>query len=340
MTKKKIAIIGNGIAANTFLFLFLEKMTELNLEKNYVITQFFDEKMFPNASENAGAVVSTFGAERGLSPLGDVIVDSFKAFKEFSEKHCFDSVRSLEIEHITSKSHPENIQKFKKRFSNKEISENENFLKTQYLGYSVDPKTYLQELKDKIQKFENCELYTNDGAVVSIENESLRTFDKNQYFFDKLINCSGAYGDFLEDEGPWKKKSFGSYLDIQLPQGLSLDQKLRVFVFNNMNVIYKPSLNLVRVGATTLNEKFIDRPFEKSKLLQNFFSFLDYKKIEGLNKDDIDIQLVSGIRAKGKKRMPFWGEVKGNHLALTNLYKNGIMYAVLGSREILKSLLD
>ena len=83
----QIVIVGNGVMAKVLTF-YLNRSGFKN------ITRIAEDTDIPMCSTRTTAINCLRGTQRGLSPLGDLIVDSFDQFEKFYHKFAPEGVSS------------------------------------------------------------------------------------------------------------------------------------------------------------------------------------------------------------------------------------------------------
>ncbi|MCO4795039.1 MAG: hypothetical protein KC493_15085, partial [Bacteriovoracaceae bacterium] len=78
--KYDVIIIGNGIASKVFQFHFLKS----NPNKKILV---LESPLYPSCSIKTTSHVGLVDPVKGVSPLGDLIVDSYDSFKEFVKNY-------------------------------------------------------------------------------------------------------------------------------------------------------------------------------------------------------------------------------------------------------------
>lgn len=288
--------------------------------------------LLPPSSFAAGALVSTYGAQKGMSPLGDIICESFDEFKNWaSEQGEMNGLTAVDIEYFTPNNlDSKNIEKFKHRWNQKNIENDDYFLRVKDLGFIIEPNTFLDDLKSKSKNIK-----THDGFVSSINSfeKSIALSNGVLFTFNKLIIASGAY-HFLHQEMILKenlkkqKISFGSYL---ISTQENLGDLPFAYNFNNMNVIYNTQKELI-IGATTQDESHFIADlsyFEKAlNEVRDLFQKIGHEIPSFKNK-----HIKSGIRSKGPKRMPTMEWINDDIFVCHHLYKNGFLFSPLAAKK-------
>lgn len=289
-------------------------------------------KLLPPSSFSAGALVSTYGAQSGMSPLGDIICEAFDEFQNWAKKNShMNGLTAIDIEYICPKEQSlKNLEKFRHRWSKKKIESSPNFLIVKDQGYIIEPPIFLNHLKNNIGKIK-----MKDGFVSSIDSvENLIVLNNDEKIqYKKLILATGGY-EFLHQEVILKenikkqKISYGAYL---ISTQENLGDRPFVYNFNNMNIIYNLQKELV-IGATTQdNSHFVTdlNYFEESIFTVKKL----FKKLNLKNPSFKNTHIKSGIRSKGPKRMPTMEWVNDDIFICHHLYKNGFLFSPLAAKK-------
>ncbi|MBL7665338.1 MAG: FAD-binding oxidoreductase [Bacteriovoracaceae bacterium] len=325
---KTIALIGDGIAAQAFLFTYYQE----RLHKDFELTQFYAPDRAPAVTESSTAIVALRGVELGVSELGDKIFQSYVDFKNFVS-HAKPQGVEL-IKHSTCWATDfENDQKYSKRFPNFEVRgqtkyyEEEAFLiyPTQLSASLKKPFTHRRQ--EALVK--NLQWQDNQWQVQTHDIEK----------FDYVLVCAGAYSPWLlNDERTQKTKpAQGSFLVWKL------DKKLSSFAlsFEEINVIYREKTQELILGSTTMDNGYSFIP-EINKLQKLYQKYADHFQPDFLPAFEA-AKIITGLRHKGPKRLPYWGAAPIGPQAyqIDSFYKNGWSFAfsaALGIVKILKTL--
>lgn len=341
---KDVVIIGDGVAAKILAFTLYKK-------HNLVSTVISSEEFVPRCSTRSTAINCLRGTQKNVSSLGDVIVDSYNDFVNFYDTYQPQGIeKSFEIQ-LWNRDH----EKWSKRFKNTNnydfIPNLKNKLNRSYDGFKSEAflicpelffewldshyeKEHLTDYVVDISRETNWLIITQSGKEIITKNVILCTSYETE-LFSKIIReeklkqtlerskpVSGTYLRF--DINDFKKDQFNS------SQAFSL-------AFNNIHFIYRPFAQDVLIGSTSINnvKSFLPQRnqineiyFEIKKLLENA---IDLPPIEKAS-------MVVGVRHKGQKRTPFWGEINENCYGVWGLYKNGWSFAFKAALEISKAI--
>ncbi len=319
-----LLIIGDGIASKLFQFYAPKEMKIMVLS---------DPEFAPPCSFNTTSVVSLFGTRKGLSDLGDLNVDSFNAFEDFIKEHAPHGVEKALHFHLD----PEGPAALMKRFGSAKaieqltshISLPEKTFMAQENSYTVYPNEFLSWLDE--QNHKNLPLL--EKRVMSV-----RQFEKMDTGFrvgdgeksitsSKVLLCMGAYTKIFEslfEEYKVIERSkivSGSYLHFH---HVNWGKEDLIFTLRKTNLIYRANDQSLLLGGTHGPEGILLPYVRELKNDYEYFqkilgSYLRWPRFK-------NAEMISGIRHKGQRRRPFYGELDKNLFALISLYKNGFSY--------------
>ncbi|MDA8791992.1 FAD-dependent oxidoreductase [Bacteriovoracaceae bacterium] len=320
----RIAIIGDGIAARSLLY-------NLSLLKSEVIeVHQFSSSKISSCSRNSTAVVAKRATQKGISELGNLIVDAYNEFESFLENFSGAGVDTTS-EYIIGKSLESYQKKIKPRYaavyeeeSGDELIElcinhKQKFFKEK--AYLIEPDIFLDSLKSIYEK--KLSVKQVEDKIIGQDNLTLQGGKSTYGSFDNIIYCMGSIPQFVVEEKSqpvagsfWQvnqenEKSFSLNCD-----GHHFMQKKNCSLFGSTSNANSVSMNQDEV------EKIIS---QLSPLVQQ-----EYLIAEG--------EFKTGIRYKGKKRMPKIGEIGPNTFCIANLYKNGWSLAFLAAKKISRQL--
>ncbi len=321
-----LAVIGNGIFANVFLH---EINKHVNKSQNFKVAKVYCEELAPNCSLRTTSTVSKNGIESGVSNLGDTLLKSFNAFEDFyrENKNCGIFPAKQQI----FSTNTESAQKLERRYKNQiNLIENQ-LLKEKFPGVVLDSYIVIPELF--FEFIENVQKnYVQDTIlqmVESIEEENgivnLVLRDKTEVKAKKVIVATGAYSrinthlfkstNFYE-KIKLTKIAAGSYLvkKFDYPHDL-------YFTLDGHNLVYRSITKELIIGSTT-----VDGPIFTPDLVALKLIFEEVKQAIKLDLGDFEsYQVVTGLRHKGQKRVPFFDAIveSKNIWFFNGAYKNG-----------------
>jgi len=351
--KTRLGIIGAGVAAESLLF-HINQNPEL--KNTLEITQFASERLAPACSTSSTSTVFLNNTERGISPLGDLIVDAFEVTKDFIQTHNPEGVSVGSHYHLCHPQSPKH-ENYQKRYStnktinsipNSKLKLRDNFSNYTEEGFIFYPDKFLNWLREKNQ--------TNiqDKLLIQLGEEETgihcRFDDGTEETFDKLVLCTGAYTKTFEStlgdddiklngqivQGSYLSWKVDSMKEILGTEGisLSLDDEEKKY-----NLIYRDETNELLVGSTSNNvesQYAVDAQTLETIYTKVITDFPDLGEILKFEKATVH----TGLRHKGRKRMPYWGKWRNscNVFAFHSLYKNGYSFNILGGIELANTL--
>lgn len=326
----KIAIIGNGIAAwciNKYL---------RDRDSSLIIDRFGEDTHVPTCSYRTTSINCMRGTKKGISPLGDLMVDSMNEFIEFFNREKTAGICSTFEYQLWD----EFDEKYTKRFDDFELIDSiENINLSHQMrcyksqAFLINPYEFYKSLKLNSTKSPFVrELSFKDSKYFLKADGYEDTYDKvilcaglNNAIFSDLFTNNDAI-DFVKRSKPVK----GDYLYLKKEHNyptLSLAIK-------NHHLIFRP--DEILIGSTSFNEN--DSYLIKEDELKNLYQEVSkHVKIELPAYEEF--QPICGVRAKGRKRMPFWGEVGDNLYMVGGLYKNAFSFSFLASRELASKII-
>lgn len=321
-----LVIIGNGIFANVFLH---EINQHVNKSQNFKIAKVYSEELAPNCSLRTTSTVSQNGIEEGVSHLGDLLLKSYLAFEAFHQinKNC----GIYPVKQFLFSLDEDHHQKLSRRYQNnmRVISHSvfpENKMGIVLDSYIVVPEEMFAYFHQQDKNYLLDEFSKMAESIEEIDGMVSITFsDKSVIKAKKVLLATGAYSRInthlfaqtnFHEKIKLTKIVAGSYLIKKFDYPTDL-----YFTINGHNLVYRKSSQELIIGSTSV-EGAVTAPdlvslkaiFEtvKSAISLEIGSFSDY-------------QVVTGLRHKGQKRMPFFGPItKSENIWFFNgAYKNG-----------------
>ncbi len=333
-TIKNILTIGDGIAA-WCLHEQLLKQDGIKIT-NISGDDFFTPCTFKTTSTNC-----LRGTIKGVSPLGDLIVDSYYAFEDFYNQHLPEGVvKTVEYQCWNEG------EKWQRRYPEYLKTNEHAFLKTlvkempecvENLAYLIEPaklKTWYRKRHQAID-FKNALVKEVRASKEVLYNDQVELFDEI-YFCTSYASALLAKGfnekyDYILDHS---KPVAGSYLQMSLDGvNFTFDHDFSL-ALDKYHFIYRKSENILQIGSSTDNKSSVQLANEKK--LQEIYQFVaEHLQIELPALDSFTRH--TGIRHKGYKRLPFWGEISDGIYAISGLYKNAFSFAYLAAQELVKA---
>jgi len=306
--KMNIGVLGSGIGASSWIYFIKKYFPESE------VTQ-ISSNLYPSCSKSSTAIVTSHGIRPEISPLGDLLYNSYKFFEGASQN--WDGIYRGVHTHLCSKektkrfSHLERSNRFKDAFSEDCFYiDNEKLLNN------------LSEARDEQVKA-TVESISQSGTKVRIVLQ-----DGIEMEFDYFFLGSSFW--FNPNENNLKVVQ-GSFLSLEENLG---DESFS-YTRNGFNFIYKHHLTLILFGSS--DRKVSNFVFDKESLVEQFKEaysfFLDKEAKLG------SLRSFTGLRAKAPRRTPF---IKKNKriFEMNGLYKNGWSVAPYLANEMLVSWRD
>lgn len=334
----KICVIGDGIAAWCVIDALLKEKPH-----DREVIQIYDKELFPPCSINTTSINCLRGSKRGLSPLGDKIVDSFYEFESFYEKEKPEGIiLGKEVQFFNDSSkwerrYPEFLKTTDSEIY-KQICKSEFFHEN--AAYFIEPKALREWYHNKFKK----EVIQIHGAVTSID-ESFLEVNNEKINFTSVFVCTGAKSFKLLSG---RNKEFDYYLDhckpvsgtyfeipfFNIAELNKFDHPIN-FAIDKYHFIYRKKQKVIQIGSTTDNKTSFEMPNETHAL--EIFNYIS-NNLKISVPDKTNWNYKTGVRVKGHKRMPYWGEVSKNCYAITGLYKNAFTFAYLAAKELVSDI--
>jgi hypothetical protein len=303
-----ILVVGNGLAAWGVLNRFAEIKSDLK------ITQVSQEKVLPSCALKSTATVSLNGIQKNISPLGDLLYDSFFTTTSLIEKWGTGTIEKAEHLHLG------NSDKIKQRFHTLENIE-KSYLKSSHLGargdvYLFNPSEFYDWFNHHIKKqIQNLSEYNDLVTDFKVDgnNVFVETLSGRRFLSKKLILTTGAWGRGKTGG----KLVCGHYLSWH---NCDFEESFLISL-NQHNLIYNKSTKLLMLGGTSNSDEVSLADVEKLKSMYQCFVEIFRSELPAVE----NAKLSYGVRQKGKKRMPYWGKLQesDNIYTIHSLYKNG-----------------
>jgi hypothetical protein len=349
-----LVVVGNGIAAQTFLWNLSQEFINANKSQNFSIAHVYSEIMAPSCSLRSSATVSLNGIQEDVSSLGDELREGFFLFEQMVKKHNPDGVHL--IERVVVATNEAEVKKIKRRY--KELDNiGDVLIKGCYPGvrlpsYLIEPENLLKWLdQDTKLKKDNYNVFVKN-LEKSEAGYVLTTEDKKEIKAKKIIFATGSFA-----------KIFSGFFKLDIPQvfdpetneeiphtpfesrntiksGSFLEQEIELgdnpffLTIDGHQVLYKPG-KVLQLGSVTGLGAY-EAP-ELAALMELF-----YHLKERLNfpiGEFRDFKIVTGLRHKGPRRLLQAHQYPEENIFWINgLYKNGYTLSALAAQRILKLL--
>lgn len=335
-TTKTIVIVGNGVAA---------WRVNAELEKKFIeakIIRIGSEAFSPKCSFRTTSINCLRGVQRGISPLGDLMYDSHFEFEHFFKEESPTGVNVGYEWQLWSEAGG-NSDKWERRFSDwDELSEVEGIKLSLPMkavkskAYLIDPYEYYQWHNSKLKKTEHLDDHVIE--VNKIEDKfEVKTQNSKIIIADKLILCAGYMAqdfNFLVDDEKIRdylnrsKPVRGTYLEVDFDYG----EKSFSLAIESKHLIYRASDKKLLIGSTSENNNSCQIPMEREAFA--IYDFVD-SHLKDFNLPPKEKWRVKhGIRFKGAKRTPWWGQISENCYGVFGLYKNAFSFSIIAGKNV------
>jgi hypothetical protein len=324
----KIVVIGSGISAQAALFKIGESQIKADL------TCISGDDFITACTYKTTSIVSLRETKTGLSDLGDLKVKSFAAFESFFQNYQPSGVELTSEEQWWHEAHPK-IGTYERRFkalnkipTSQLLPQKKKLLGVTYPAYVIEPVMFSVWL---MQNFKGDFL---KDVVVEVKDHYCLTLSGKKIFFDVLIDTTGHSSQFHQDCEFWSaflaqsKKVSGTYLRFP---NINLNKKSFSVCYHDCHLIYRNMSREFLVGTANVKEN-CEAP--QSKIFSIWDELKDNFELPHLENPIIE----TGVRLKGPKRMPFWGQIKPNIFAINGMYKNGFSFAFLAGSDVAKEI--
>ena len=325
----KLVVVGGGLAAMGLLWNVAKKQkTQKKFDKiTWIASEDISsyERSPYYCSEFSTALIALQGIQKGVSPLGDLLVDAYFETLDFIETEAPEGVVSLKRFHLD---HGEDcLKKFARRFSKINEAMNFNHIHlgngVEEHGHSFNPKVFLSWFKKRI--LTDFEIEFRNHIVTDYDESFVYLHGEEKVPFDKLALCLGAAGtDFKslnKDVSRNYIKAVGHYLawsDVSFHHN-GLGKESFTLTWKGHNLIYRHTDKSMVWGGSTYGDgitapRNFDLKEDLRKLLATFPDF----SFQGM------LTTLSGVRSKPSKRAPIIDLSSDKRiLSLNGFYKNG-----------------
>ncbi len=298
-----------------------------------------------NCSRNSTAVVALHGIKRGVSPLGDDLVDAFDMAYSFYEKNKPPGVSILSRFHLTGL----NKEKLFQRFGHLEEFEimGKRFEGVSEKALVYEPLTFMNWWQERLlskAKERGLKIHLHQDMVTALKvGSGLEVYCLGKSLqgqnVDKIVDCRGSGVNELASAQVKIKRAPGHYW---LWQGREIKEDLGedpwIYTLNGHNLIYDAKrASLILGGSTEIEgvcaKSFIGLNEQREAFLELFGEGSSIGKVLIPHK----AQVFTGVRPKGQKRRPLLLKNE-NHIVINGFYKNGYSLCYLYGKRALDLL--
>ena len=283
-----------------------------------------------SCSMRTTGVVVPSGIKKGISPLGDLLVDGFKSFESFVFQQKPRGIYPHKQFHL----YPQDSNKreqFLKRYG--EVHDLDTpFLKDNHKGFMEEG--FLVEEQEFLnwwdQKFP-AKVFKK--VVNSIDCHKVKTHEGDEYIGKKIVLCTGAYSHLMPLVHEHKK-----FMGKPIPghyytwDNVDYGQDSFVLSLGGHNLVYRAfSKQLLLGGSTEADGIFAPRVDFLNQYYSKFQDLISMPPLSGAKS-------AFGIRQKGQKRHPFCGLIHTDVYGLSSLYKNGWSLPFFLSNQLVRTI--
>lgn len=321
-----LVIIGNGIFANVFLH---EINQLVNKSQNFTVAKVFSEELAPNCSLRTTSTVSQNGIEEGVSHLGDLLLKSYLAFESFFQlnQNCGIYPAKQYLFSVDDDHH----QKLSCRYhNNMRVISHPAFMENK-MGVVLDSYIVVPEEMfsyfNQIDKNYHLDEYSKmaDSIEENRDHVVVTLADKSEILAKKVLLATGAYSRI--NSHLFSQTNFGEKIkQTKIVAGSYLIKKFNYptdlyFTINGHNLVYRKSSGELIIGSTSVEGAMTAPDLVSLKSI-----FETVKNAISLELGNFsDYQVVTGLRHKGQKRIPFFEAIthSENIWFFNGAYKNG-----------------
>lgn len=341
---QRIAVIGEGMSS----LCFIEGLKKSGALEHFKLDVFGPGPNLTSCSDFSTAVVSSYGVQQGLSPLGDMLHESYERACAFYRDCPFPGV--TQVEHLQLAS-DDRVEQMKKRYAHLGSWKNKDTSALALLShrpkfwivessYLVNPSHLLPRWREELGAL--AQIQWKRDVVCSFDPSKmlLTTARGESWTYDRVIFCTGAYNKVLPLRSGEKAKMVSGHALHW--KAVDLGEESLVIGHNGKNFVYRAEDRAVFLGGSANTQEGMEVDF---KQLQNqLLSFLELLNEEVQSKlREKTPQLYGAPREKGPKRMPFARGLVGHEeqvLVVGGHYKNGYSTSFYTAAQAQKWLLN
>ncbi|MFZ4713692.1 MAG: FAD-dependent oxidoreductase [Bacteriovoracaceae bacterium] len=322
--QKTLSIVGGGLSGllTAFYLIHDRKSRSLPLPKiNLVVSQ-----LYPACTLSSTATVALRGTSKGLSSLGDDLVDAFHEVENFLR---INNPAGVVEGKLKTFNHPmsNGFEKTGKRYHNHPSKkETHDYISYEEKVFLFSPYKFCGWLYKELMAHVN---FIQD-TVIKVEAGKLVTLSGATAESDLIVFACGAYGPLLIDHEKMQKSQpvAGSYLEFQADYG----EESFCQTYNELNCLYLHQDKIVLFGSAS-QDGFVLAP-NVALLKERYQEWQDAHLLHLPAMEEGKIK--TGIREKGRKREPYLFALNKEQTqwAVGGLYKNGYSLGFLKARQL------
>ncbi len=325
-----LIVVGDGVAARALL----QRMSLDTCYLNKKILQISSSSFMPPCTFKTTSVVSDGIFEPGISPLGDDLYYGLDSFKNYYEKNSHIATKSTQYYIYDQGLSDLKKEQFFKRYG----PPNETFYNMAAATrpcYLINPQKLMSSLMDG---YASLNIQKLDDVVVSIDSHIVKTRIQT-FSADQIILCTSAYTSLIKSQNSQKFLQFthgkavaGSYLqkdNVSLNDSFTLSR-------GHYNLIYRKSDQTLLFGGTSYEGMI--HAHQINTLQREFEELTNKLRIDNLDLEFSSFDIKTGIRHKGRKRMPICMRIDKGIYLFSGFYKNGFTLPFYKASQLISIL--
>lgn len=333
-----LAVIGNGVAAQSFLWNLSEGESK---SQNFSIAHIFSNELAPACTLRSSATVSLNGIDEDVSPLGNDMREAFFLFDELFKKHHPPGVEVVKRTVVSTNEGDTKklLRRYKTLTTVKHPLIHEEYQGCEYDSYLITPELFSKWLSDNIKiKKTNFPHFAKDMEKNG-ETFAIKLLNGEVVLAKKVLFATGAFSKIFERfYAPPEAESIevkntikaGSFLEREVELGqksfyLSIDGHLVLYRHNSFEK------KLIIGNVTTIGAYEAPDMAGLKKLFETLKALLTFNPGEFS-----DFKVTTGLRHKAPKRMLIASAIDPERklFRINGLYKNGFTMSFLAAKRM------
>ncbi len=192
-----LAVIGNGIAAQSFLW---NLSLSASKSQNFSIAHIFSTEIAPPCSQRTSATVSLNGIEEDVSVLGNDMREAFFLFDELYKKYHPKGVE--EVRRVVVSTNENDTKKLLRRYKKLETIKNprihDEYQGTEYNSYIITPDVFFKWLESQISVEKTDFPFFAKDLEKRGEFFAIKLMDGREVLARKVLFATGAFSKIFE----------------------------------------------------------------------------------------------------------------------------------------------
>ncbi len=306
-----VIVVGSGVAAHAFL----EEAVREKFDGS-ILWVSAPGQLTP-CSLRSTALVARQGVRRGVSPLGDLLVEGCKRFSQWCARVSPAGVEPLINWYWPRPSHPSDKEYLIRRFGAAEYSEK---------GWIVDAPVFFPFLGQRLSGL--LDLQREEALVTALrengDHVELQTWRGEKWRGKQVLLATGAHGRLFPlsaDAVPQGQAVPGHFL---VWEGVDWPHPTTRWKVGPWNLIYRSKQRTLWPGSSVEKDGITAPRIQQFRPLWREMNRL-FENLPPLDQ----ARVITGIRHRGEGRRPYAGLLPGHTRTyrLTGLYKSGFTLA-------------